>query len=73
MWHVLLRVKVSLMKGFCSDAAGATVGALASAAMAWRSADYGYYQRLMAGAAQLYAAALKSIARSAWSSTLQNP
>ncbi len=41
------------------------MGALASAAMAWRSADYGYYQRLMAGAAQVYATSLRSIARSA--------
>ena len=33
--------------------------------MAWKSADYGYYQRLMAGAAQVYATSLRSIARSA--------
>ena len=31
--------------------------------MAWRSADYGYYQRLMAAAAQIYAKSLQSIAR----------
>ena len=41
------------------------MGALASAAMAWRSSDYGYYQRLMAAAAKVYATILKSIARSA--------
>ena len=44
-------------------AGGATVGALASAAMAWRPTDYGYYQRLMAAAAQVYATSLRSIAR----------
>ena len=53
------------MGNICWHAGGATVGALASAAMAWRSADYGYYQRLMAGAAQVYATSLRSIARSA--------
>ena len=41
------------------------MGALASAAMAWRSSDYGYYQRLMAAAAKVYATSLRSIARSA--------
>ena len=51
------------MRHLCSIAGGATVGALASAAMAWRSSDYGYYQRLMAGAAQVYALSLKNVAR----------
>lgn len=46
-----------------SDLGGATVGALASAAMVWRKADYGYYQRLMAAAAQLYDASLQTVAR----------
>ena len=43
------------------------MGALASAAMAWRSTDYGYYQRLMAAAAKIYAISLQSIARCAMS------
>ena len=46
-----------------SDLGGATVGALASAAMVWRKADYGYYQRLMAAAAQLYDASLRTLGR----------
>ncbi|CAL8470908.1 g10450 [Coccomyxa elongata] len=46
-----------------SDLGGATVGALASAAMVWRTADYGYYQRLMAAAAQLYDASLKTLGK----------
>lgn len=41
------------------------MGALASAAMVWRSADYGYYQRLMAAAAQVYATSVRTIARCA--------
>ena len=31
------------------------VAALASAALVWKQSDYGYYQRLMAAAAELYA------------------
>ena len=58
------------MRYLCSIAGGATVGALASAAMAWRSSDYGYYQRLMAGAAQVYALSLKNVARLALSIAL---
>lgn len=46
-----------------SDLGGATVGALASAAMVWRKADYGYYQRLMAAAAQLYDMSLRTLSR----------
>lgn len=46
-----------------SDLGGATVGALASAAIAWRDADYGYYQRLMAAASALYAASMKTLGR----------
>jgi hypothetical protein len=46
-----------------SDLGGATVGALASAALAWRQTDYGYYQQLMAAANQLYAASIVTLAR----------